>query len=89
MPKKTRKEKILAQARRSAVPIAMSRPAAPGPSTPISASYSFREPLIDKKHQKQNNEEVIELSAIKSDLYKTILIAIGAFGIELYLYWVL
>jgi hypothetical protein len=89
MPKKTRKEKVLAQQRRtSSYTPPVSSGHIPSGDHIISTSYQFRATHVDKV-QEIKQEDMMELTAIKRDLTKTLTLAIIAIGVEFYLYWLL
>lgn len=74
MPKKTKKQKLRAEERHHDVSTESVAPVV----------FNFRaEPQNDSK----NIEEVHELAAIRSDLTRTIVLAIMAISIELVVYW--
>jgi hypothetical protein len=86
MPKKTRKDKIMAQRRRtSAQPLQTTPVQSSSIATPL---YTFRS-TSEKKLQQTIEERSVELVTIKRDLYKTIILAAIAFSAELYIYWLL
>lgn len=86
MPKKTRKDKIMAKRRRQSV---MSpQDIAVQNASPTSPTYTFVNPA-DKKMQRTIAERSVELVTIQRDLLKTILLAAIAFGVELSIYWLL
>lgn len=76
MPKKTRREKIIADARNTLQ-------AAHG------SPYQFTALSVSKEHTIARSEEVEELIQIKRDLAKTILLAATAFAVEfgLWRFW--
>jgi hypothetical protein len=89
MPKKTKKEKLLANARRSHLaPVATSAPAAPLPIAPADHSFSFS--LSAKKTPVQTSTTTAhtDYRVMKRDLVKTVLIT-GAIlvGEFLLTYW--
>lgn len=87
MPKKTKKDKILARIRRTSESRVVSSESIE-PSVLSSSPYTFIK-TSDRKMQQAVSEYAIELKTIKSDLYKTIFLAILAFSVELYVYWLL
>jgi hypothetical protein len=87
MPKKTRKEKILAQQRRLSIS-SPSRLTLPDKPTPHIHTVELPKTL-NKKAVQTILDRSGELLIIQKDLYKTVLFALCAFGVELYLYWLL
>ena len=84
MPKKTRKEKLRADVRHKSFALPMSEP--PSSLSPIlPATFQFRSarPTTGRNEP----EDAQELGAIRSDLTRTIVLALIAFSIELSLYW--
>lgn len=86
MPKKTRKDKIMAQRRRQSA--ILPHTAALPKANSIAPTYTFAG-LAEKKKQQIITERSVELIAIQRDLFKTIVLAIVAFGVELSIYWLL
>lgn len=86
MPKKTRKDKIMAERRRQSV--ISPQATAVKPASPLSPTYTFVSPA-ERKMQHTIAERSVELVTIQKDLLKTILLAALAFGIEFYIYWLL
>jgi hypothetical protein len=68
MPKKTKKEKLMAEKRRP--------------------TYEYKNPHVTETSI-QKTDDMIELTAIKTDLVKTLILASIAIGIELTIYWLL
>jgi len=90
MPKRTRREKLLAQARRRTVtPVPLSSQDAPLNSPEQQHTFSFQvtQTPIQKDLSKETNAE--ELPIIQHDLIKTVILAICAIGIELTIYTLL
>jgi len=90
MPKRTRREKLLAQARRRIVtPIPLSSQDVPLNSPEQQHTFSFQvaQTTIRKDPLKEANAE--ELPIIQHDLIKTVILAICAIGIELTIYTLL
>lgn len=80
MPKKTKREKILAELHRRQAPITPSLPV-------VTTAYQWQRaqfPLRPAATVALSNDQ--EYHAIKQDLVKTIILAAGAIGIELLLY---
>ena len=89
MPKKTKREKMLAASRRTVVTspsmsVPQTRPDTPGQSF----SYQFQG-VNRKKIESERLENSVELAAIKTDLVKTLLLASVAIAFELILYTIL
>jgi hypothetical protein len=86
MPKKTKKEKMLAQKHRGTV---LSSPGTtiPSPLTHQSSSVQFTLPSIKTTRVSQTTHGLVieEFSAIKRDLLKTIIITVGIIVTELLL----
>lgn len=74
MPKKTRREKIIADSRNKL-------------HTPSAHVYQFKVQPASLKQALDQSEQTAELIQIKRDLAKTILLAVGAFGMEFGLFW--
>ncbi|MFC1647170.1 hypothetical protein ACFL1A_02690 [Patescibacteria group bacterium] len=98
MPKKTKKQKILAEARRiiresklneenQASPTQVAKTISPKPTSPQPASYKLNK--IETKIQPKNRYEPDpkEFDSIRRGLVKTMLLATGAICIELVLFW--
>ena len=68
MPKRTRRQKLLADQRHDQLHLA--------------PTFSFQA----QQTQEKRSEDVSELTAIRSDLIKTIILAIIAIGVELVLF---
>ena len=88
MPKKTKREKLLADKHRH---MSLSSPSyssiSPSPAVNVQSqtfSYHASEMKVSQKAVKEDN---VELSIIRHDLLKTIILAIIAIGIELGTYW--
>ncbi len=77
MPKKTRKQKILADKRRHDVGVSS--------DTTSPASFQFKASAIVTKPATPENIE--ELLAIRTDITKTIVLAALAIGAEFIVYW--
>lgn len=77
MPKKTKKEKLLANARRAHLaPVARSAPTAPLPLTPATSSFSFS--LAQKKMSSQTSAVTSsDYRTQKRDLMKTVIITVA------------
>lgn len=88
MPKKTRKDKIMAERRRQRQSVTSPQTSALQHASPTSPTYTFVSPA-DKKMQQTIAERSVELVSIQRDLLKTIILAALAFGVELYIYWLL
>ena len=86
MPKKTKKEKILAVQRRRLPSSIVSTASSVEHSQSQQPLYQFKN-SSEKKVQQAIQEYAVELTTIKNDLYKTITLALIAFSVELYLYW--
>jgi hypothetical protein len=98
MPKKTKREKILAEARRiireakSGTPVPRSTTNVPAPDHEIAqtSGYHFA-PIAHKEPTRQQVTSFVpddaEFTAIRKNLIKTILIASGALAVEFVLYW--
>lgn len=79
MPKKSKKEKILADRRRLAR-VAQVQPASP--------SFQFQLADIPSFESKSSSgQSVKELSAVKRDLTKTFILAALAIAVEVAIYW--
>lgn len=98
MPKKTKREKILAEARRIilesksgiSVPREISNVHAPDRTIPKTGGYHFAPVVRSTSSRPQAATFVsddIEFTAIRNNLVKTILIAVGALAVEFILYW--
>ena len=88
MPKKTRKEKLLAQQRRQVTKPSFSPPSNPVVSTQASAMPSFQyNATVQSKINHTTAIDTQELQTIKTDLLKTILFAMLAIGTEIGIYW--
>lgn len=88
MPKKTRKEKIRAQKHRTNAPVIQHTQHTEDPhvvSQPQS-TYTFSS-SAEKKNLQRAKEYAVELGSITRDIYKTLLLAAVAFGVEWYMYW--
>jgi hypothetical protein len=77
MPKKTRKEKLLAQKRRMS---------SPTPISPIVSPFQYQSTQSAKKQQTAL-VDTQELKTIKTDLAKTIILAIVAISMEVGMYY--
>ena len=79
MPKKTKKQKMLADRRHDQQPLDM----------PPVLSFQFQPGQTQKQTQTPTKtpEDVSELAAVRADLIKTIILAVLAVGIELSVYW--
>lgn len=92
MPKKTKKEKIIADYRRK-LATTYSLPKTTESFSAFNqlashANHSFHLPTSPLPHQpKQDEINQSQLAAIKSDLVKTMALAIVAIAIEFLLYW--
>lgn len=84
MPKKTKRQKVLADRRHSiSLPsISLDEKRPESPQTP-----TFQFQSLTTKVQTRNGEGISELAAIQRDLVKTIVLATLAVGIELLVYW--
>jgi hypothetical protein len=90
MPKKTRKEKLLAQTRRHVAPSFVSQSATPVADTTVVSSSVFQfTAKTSKKTQQMIADDTTELAVIKTDLAKTLILAVLAIGVEIGIYWVL
>ncbi|HUD20374.1 MAG TPA: hypothetical protein VMR81_08075 [Patescibacteria group bacterium] len=89
MPKKTRREKILAEQRRKApAPGRSFAPATTQSTTLAPGTFSFQaSPHISSERVEKPDTQ--ELSVIQHDLTKTIILAAIAIGLELGAYWML
>jgi hypothetical protein len=83
MPKKTKREKIIAELRRRNQ--SPSRPFEPRDAVQApSSAFAFRASSKDTVGAQSNTEE---LTVIRHDLIRTIIFALVAVGIELGIYW--
>ena len=88
MPKKSKREKMLADIRRrvrtehvlTATPLA-------SPIREHSSTFRFTMPTSPKQQEPRATTETSELTAIKKDLTKTTILAVIAIAAELTLYW--
>jgi hypothetical protein len=88
MPKKTKKQKILAEKRRHVSHQTSSHPMiSSAPTTSTSPSVFSFQASAHKPSNNSNDQGSTELSVIRHDLFKTIMLAIAAISIELVLYW--
>jgi hypothetical protein len=89
MPKKTKKEKILAKQRRLVSPSVVSSSAStPIENQPVKSTFTFNASHSGTT-RKLTNDDAIELGVIKHDLAKTLIIASIAIAFELSVYWLL
>lgn len=79
MPTKTKKEKLLAQQRRKSIPIVTN-------STFLSISL-VQLPTIAITREKSDMTHAEDLSLVRHDVVKTILLGLVAISIELVMYW--
>ncbi len=93
MPKKTKKEKLLAEHRRNSVREEISKSSSIQPSqrnvvqkTTIDGSYHFMSKTMNSVSM-PTSFETNELHAIRRDLFKTLALSLIAFAGELALYW--
>ena len=92
MPKKTKREKILARARRiiqeqsSNASDLHSATSERDITAPTTNPYSFKPVSIPAVTYKQTDEDIHEFEAIRTDLIKTILLSAGAVIVEIILY---
>lgn len=86
MPKKTKKEKMLARKHRSTV-LSSSAPTIPTPLVPEHSAVLFSLPTTSAQlaHTKQIAGSIEEFAAIKRDLFKTMIITFGIIATELLL----
>jgi hypothetical protein len=85
MPKKTKKEKLRADGRHVHVSsVASTRPSLPV-SDVVSPTFTFR--LAPTNAPQKTNEDISELHAIRTDLLKTIVLAVLAIATEFAIYW--
>lgn len=84
MPKKTKREKIIAEYRRK---IQLTRASSSTSPSPVH-SYTFQ-PLTANTtmHQTVPMGETTDLTTIRKDLIKTLLLAVAAISVEIGLYW--
>ena len=92
MPKKTKREKLIAQIHRTShilqTPKSLSVPSESSFSdSNITPQFQYVIPQKNHTPPTQKKTETIELHAISRDLQKTILLAAGAIAIEFVLYW--
>jgi hypothetical protein len=92
MPKKTKREKILARARRIIQEQSSNRSNLPSvtteqyPAAHVDNSYSFKPVSVPAVKYKQNDDDVREFAAIRTDLIKTMILSAAAVIIEIILY---
>ncbi len=89
MPKKTRREKILAQLHRKTLEIKSPQVTHVNPSLPLQTAtspYIFQPQAATTRAAVLDPSDVIEYKAIKTDLAKTLMLAAIAIGVELLLY---
>jgi hypothetical protein len=84
MPKKTKREKMLADRRHSFVQPLEINPSIPAGSSPSSA-FQFR--ATTAKTHAHAHTDTQELRAIQLDITKTIILAVAALAIEFAVYW--
>jgi hypothetical protein len=79
MPKKTRKQKLRADDRHSkfVLPVVDHSPSI---SSPISTTFQFQ--AVSKKTSSQQSNDTLELTAIRTDLIRTLALAALAIGTE-------
>ena len=88
MPKKSKRQKIIADLRRHARQTqSLHVTPAPVAAQPSGSTFQFRAPLLKPTGETITDEETAELTAIKRDLGKTLLLSACAIGVELSLYW--
>jgi hypothetical protein len=92
MPKKTKREKILARARRIIREQSSNPPDLPA-VTPNQVSvphtvnpYSFKPAPVSSLTYKQTDDDIREFAAIRRDLIKTIILSAAAVIVEIILY---
>jgi hypothetical protein len=92
MPKKTRKDKIIAEARRiireshsSSGNQSVAEKVQIKPTQTASSGYQLQH--FDNSISTTNTSELAEYTAIKKDLLKTVLLAVSALVAELILFW--
>jgi hypothetical protein len=83
MPKKTKREKIIAEQRRHSVSPSHSFEHR-DTQEPTRPAFAFRASSNDTASSQSNTEE---LTIIRHDLLRTIIFALIAVGIELSIYW--
>lgn len=89
MPKRTRKEKFLAERRRlTATPVAAHADSSGSPSTTPASTFQFQAVQV-KKARLSEAEDTAELSVITRDLGKTLILAVIAIAVEVFIYWLL
>lgn len=88
MPKKSKREKILAEARRRVrTEHVLTASPAPSPIAEHTHTFQFKAPSLQGIPARTGTSDGTELTAIKKDLSKTIILAGIAIAAELVLYW--
>lgn len=89
MPKKSKREKMLADIRRRArTERVISVPASASPIQDHASTFKFTATPFDQPNVPQVMTDTTELTAIKKDLYKTAILSVVAIAAEFTLYWV-
>ncbi len=87
MPKKSKREKMLADIRRRARQEYVASAQAPEQITTHTHTFKFAPAVSAKTNPVTSASDTAELTAIKRDLTKTVVLALIAIGAELALYW--
>ncbi len=86
MPKKTRKEKLRAQQRRTA-PTTVSLSSSPNSPVHTSSGYTFQSRTTERTTSTVSAADTGELRAVRLELTKTTLLALVAIAVEFFLFW--